>query len=157
MCQWSFIQMLALRYDCYRGYQERAENDIFVFAQPIMSTPGHVLGPLTPALGARVAHKIWNFDPLKQQSTIRYLTMYIKFKWGEVSTDNQLLLGHRNRSTCSRQTMRLYETCWSLDKAWPQYWFINTSSSSTHEPCGVSIEGDRVNNFYLKYVFMLNE
>ena len=43
--------MLALRYGCYRGYQERAENDIFVFAQPIMSTPGHVLGPLTPALG----------------------------------------------------------------------------------------------------------
>ena len=74
--------MLALRYDCYRGYQERAENDIFVFAQPIMSTPGHVLGPLTPALGVRIAHKIWNFDPLKQQSTIRYLTMYryIKFK-----------------------------------------------------------------------------
>ena len=50
--------MLALRYDCYRGYQEQAENDIFVFAQPIMSTPGHVLGPLTPAFGARVAHKI---------------------------------------------------------------------------------------------------
>ena len=46
---------------------KRAENDIFVFAQPIMSTPGHVLGPLTPALGARVAHKIWNFDPLKTQ------------------------------------------------------------------------------------------
>ena len=74
--------MLALRYGCYRGYQERAENDIFVFAQPIMSTPGHVLWTLTPALGARIAHKIWNFDPLKQQSTIRYLTMYryIKFK-----------------------------------------------------------------------------
>ena len=101
--------------------------------------------------------EFWPPKTLKQQSTIRYLTMYFKFKLGEVSTDNQLLLGHRNRSTCSRQTMRLYETCWSLDKAWPQYWFINTSSSSTHEPCGVSIEGDRVNNFYLKYVFMLNE
>ena len=56
--------MLALRYDCYRGYQEQAENDIFVFAQPIMSTPGHVLGATHPRT-ARVAHKILNFDPLK--------------------------------------------------------------------------------------------
>ena len=40
--------MLALRYDCYRGYQEQAENDIFVFAQPIMSTPGHVLAATHP-------------------------------------------------------------------------------------------------------------
>ena len=51
--------MLALRYDCYRGYQERAENDIFVFAQPIMSTPGHVLGATHPRTWWRTKYGIF--------------------------------------------------------------------------------------------------